>query len=158
MHLSVFFIKKRNCKLGSEPRKQLILWQSPKHWITPNQRIKSLRQNSLRTETVCLGFQRFPNFTERWEDNCQEVPIVSRRRTFCERAREESSHLGTYTTRLTKRSKSKCSVRATRKLCIFLLWQTWNVLARKHGTCTGANTVQGTSAQVCEKILPTFEA
>ena len=53
------------------------------------------------------------------------------------RAREDKSHLGSYTTRWTKRSMSECSViRATRKLYRFYSNQTWNLLATKHGTRT----------------------
>ena len=40
-------------------RNEIILWQSPQHSITPKQRIKSLRYNSWRRETLCTVCQLF---------------------------------------------------------------------------------------------------
>ena len=46
-------------RLVANRRNEIILQWSPEHWISPEQRIKSLRQNSLRRETFWAECQLF---------------------------------------------------------------------------------------------------
>ena len=59
----------------------------------------------------CGGRPSARNVSDSSEINyCPTVPPGSRRRTICERAREQRFKLGIFSTGRTKRSKSECSV------------------------------------------------
>ena len=118
-------------KLGANERNEIILWLSPKHWITPKRRIQSLRLHSLRRETFRTGCHRLQRnqFCRNLGKYCQEVSTDSRHKTICERASNERSNFGNFSTRSAKRSKSERSVvRATLKLC--------GVYSSEHGICS----------------------
>ena len=86
-------------RLGANQSNDIILWSSPKtlDLTQPEDEphfVKFYCEGKLSARNVSYSNEN--KFTQNCLENCHEVPTVSRRRTPCERAREERSNLGTY--------------------------------------------------------------
>ena len=151
IHLDVPFTKEGNCKLGSkcafkqtekagsEPKKRnnsVVLAKTLDHTQSEEQ------ITEIQSEGAFLhGVSAIPVTSivagKIWE-YCQQVPTGSRRRTTCDRARQARSDLGNYTFNKVDTAVEVRMLRRASKSEVVqsLLKQTWNLPARKHGSCT----------------------
>ena len=80
----------------------------PQHGLHPGRKSHFASMQSVRRPSArCVSDSSGINFTQHWIQYCEKTLNVMSRRTFCERAREQKSHLGNFSIKWTKQGREQ---------------------------------------------------